>query len=377
MNTVKILIIDSDANIRSKIIDIMQGVTVGFPFLEEDFDFEIIEANSGKSGLKIIKNKEVDLLLLATRLSDIAGIEILEYINENKVDISVTMVAAQACREFAIAATDKGASGFILKPFNPQELRSSIESSTKQLYLKRMTQQMKSHGKKLRYKFLSVLSHELKSPLHAIEGYLNIMDDKIMGDKIESYDKMIKRSLDRISGMRSLIMDLLDLTQLEKTHDDKEHSDINVSEICKTAIDTIRPIAIQKNLKIRRKVEQNIIHKANQYEIEIIFNNILSNAVKYNKTNGEIFIALKRNKKNLKIKVKDTGIGIANEDMNKLFHSFSRIKNKDTKGISGTGLGLSILKQTVKSYGGSIEVKSELGIGSEFTILLPNKTNIS
>ena len=358
MNTVKILVIDSDVDIRNKISDIMQGFAVGFPFLEEDFDFNIIEADSGNSGLKIIKNKEVDLLLLANRLSDMPGIRILDYINENRIDISVTMIAGHACREFAIAATDKGASGFILKPFAPQELKSSVESSTKQLYLKRMTQQMKSHGKNLRYKFLSVLSHELKSPLNAIEGYLNIMDDKIMGNKIESYDKMIKRSLDRISGMRSLIMDLLDLTQLEKTHDDKEHSYINISEICKTAIDTIRPIAIQKNLKIRRQVEQNIIHKANQYEIEIIFNNILSNAVKYNKTNGEIFIALKRNKKNIKIKVKDTGIGIAKEDMDKLFHSFSRIKNKDTKGISGTGLGLSILKQTVKSYGGSIEVKS-------------------
>lgn len=115
---------------------------------------------------------------------------------------------------------------------------------------------------------------------------------------------------------------------------------------------------------------------ANVRDMEIMFNNVLSNAVKYNKMNGLININMRESGAEIIISITDTGIGIDENDIDKLFLEFSRLKNKETRDISGSGLGLSILKQIVESYDGKVEVKSELGKGSTFIINLPNKPKI-
>ncbi len=376
MTRIKILVIENEAIIRAGITLVLQSFTVKFPFMEKGFDYTIIEAANGENGIEIIKKGGVDILLLNNNLPGIKGLEVLEYINTHRLNISVTMITSDACLDLAIAATNNGADGFIAKPFTPQELRISVENSTKQLYLKRMTRQMTTQCKSIRYKFLSVLSHELKSPLNAIEGYLQLMDDKELGNNMNDYHNMIGRSMQRISGMRSLIMDLLDLTQLENTQGEIVFRTIDLSEICKMSIELIRPIAIQKNLKINLDISSGIMFMANVRDMEIMFNNVLSNAVKYNKMSGLINISMRESNNEINISIADTGIGIDENDMDKLFLEFSRLKNKETRDISGSGLGLSILKQIVESYDGKVEVKSELGKGSTFIINLPNKPKI-
>lgn len=371
MSKIKILVVENDAIIRAGICLVLQNFTVGFSFIKEDFELEVIEAPHGEAGIRQIKKGGVNLLLLDNKLPGIKGMEVLDYINKNRLNISVTMITSDACLELAIEATNRGADGFISKPFTPQELRSSVENSVKQLYLKRMTRQMTSQCKSIRYKFLSVLSHELKSPLNAIEGYLQLMKEGSAGNEIAQYDKMIARSMERVSGMRSLILDLLDLTQLESTEGKIIHTNIDLSEICKMTVESIRPISIQRNLKIITNIEDGIMLKANARDMEIILNNVLSNAVKYNKQNGSITMYLNKVDNNIVIRVMDTGIGIAKENLNKLFLEFSRIKTFETREISGSGLGLSILKHTVESYGGNVDVESKVKEGSTFIIKIP------
>ncbi len=107
---------------------------------------------------------------------------------------------------------------------------------------------MKNEGKKIRYQFVSILSHELKAPLNAIEGYLNIMKEKQAGEHIGDYEQMIDRSLDRIQGMRSLIMDLLDFTKIRLEKKKEKITRINLKKLAKDAISTVKPYAIQKNV---------------------------------------------------------------------------------------------------------------------------------
>jgi signal transduction histidine kinase len=304
-------------------------------------------------------------------------VEVLDYINKNRLDVAVTMITSYASLDLAVAATKKGAFNFVPKPFTPAELKSAVENATKHLYLKRMTLQMNTEGKQLRFQFLSVLSHELKAPLNAIEGYLKLMQDKTLGNDLAKYDEMVNRSFERVKGMRSLIMDLLDLTRLESQGGEKTKTKVDVTAVCKMAIDTIQPVAIQKNINVISNLDEDIIFYANPTDIEIIINNILSNAVKYNQPNGLVILDLEQKDNTIIICAEDTGIGIAEEDMDKLFLEFTRIKNEETKFISGSGLGLSILKKTVESYNGKVDVKSKLGQGTKFTITLPiyKKTN--
>lgn len=370
MEKLKVLVVDDEPGIRSGVIRILKNYTIGFPFMEEDFSFDMLEAETGEAALDIINNDGADIVLLDNKLPGIQGIEVLEKISKMKLDTAVMMITSYASLDIAVKATNFGAYNFVPKPFTPAELKSSIESISKHLYLKRMTRKMKKEGKQIRFQFLSVLSHELKSPLNAIEGYLKIMEDKQVGENIDDYMSMIDRSLQRVKGMRSLIGDMLDLTSLESGKKSRKLKKVDMNYLAKMAIDTIMPLAIQRNIKIIAEIDEELTIVADQDEMEIIFNNLLSNAVKYNRENGEVNFVVRQGNAGIEIIVSDTGIGISEEDMPKLFREFSRIKTSETRDISGSGLGLSITKKMVELYNGSIKVESKLGVGTTFRVLI-------
>ena len=212
MAVLKVLVIDDEPGIRSGVSRILNNFHVTYPFMDEDYTFEVTEAATGEEGIIILEKYLPDILLLDNKLPGIQGVDVLEYIRKRNYDIVVAMITSYASLDVAIRATRDGAIDFIPKPFTPQELKSSIENITKQQYLKRITHKLKQEGKKIRYQFLSVLSHELKAPLNALEGYLRMMQEKQAGDRIEDYATPIERSLLRIQGMRILIMVLLDFT---------------------------------------------------------------------------------------------------------------------------------------------------------------------
>ena len=371
MEKLKVLVVDDEPGIRSGVVRILKNYTVGFPFMEEDFSFEISEAETGERALEIITNEGADIVLLDNKLPGIQGIDVLEKISKMRVDTAVMMITSYASLDIAVKATNFGAYNFVPKPFTPDELKSSIDNISKHLFLKRMTSRLKDEGKQIRFQFLSVLSHELKSPLNAIEGYLKIMEDKQVGENIDDYMSMIDRSLVRIKGMRNLIIDMLDLTRIESGKKTRRLKKVDFNEMAIMAIDTIKPMAIQHNIKVISEIDADVIMKADQDEIEIIFNNLLSNAVKYNRDKGEIRFHVKKHESSIEIMVSDTGIGISEEDIPKLFEEFSRIKTNETRNISGTGLGLSITKKMIELYDGTIKINSKPNFGTTFTVNLP------
>jgi two-component system, sensor histidine kinase and response regulator len=373
MENLKILVVDDEPGIRSGVLRILKSHRVSYPFMDEDYEFLLLEAATGEEALKIIDSEMPDIVLLDNKLPGIQGIDVLEYIKEKNYDIVVAMITSYASLEVAIKATGFGASDFIPKPFTPQELKSSIDHITKQLFLRRITSKLKKEGKKIRYQFLSVLSHELKAPLNAIEGYLKMMQERQAGNDIDAYDKMIERSMSRIQGMRNLIMDLLDFTKIRFEKRREQLVEVNICDLARMSISTVQPYAIQKNVHIFLHCEGCLLVEGDPEDLEIIFNNLISNAVKYNIENGKVDIILRDLDQEIGIEVTDTGIGISDEELPKLFREFVRIKNEKTKNIAGSGLGLSIVKKVTELYDGSIQVKSETAKGSAFLVRLPKK----
>ncbi len=371
MSTLKLLVVDDEPGIRSGAERVLRDFTVGYPFMDEDFAFEILEADTGEKAIEIIESQKVDIILLDNKLPGMEGIEVLGYINEKEYDIAVMMITSYASLELAIKATNQGAFNFVPKPFTPQELKTSVENITKNLFLRRMTRKMKEEGKQIRFQFLSVLSHELKSPINAIEGYLKMMKEKQVGDTIDDYLDMIDRSMERIKGMRNLILDLLDLTRIESGKKNRDLRTIDIIDIARTVVDSIEPLAIQRNIKIIQNFEESVFLNADKNEIEIILNNLISNAVKYNKEGGSVTVTISKTNELLEISVEDTGIGMTEEETKLLFQDFVRIKNNKTKYVSGSGLGLSIAKKMTELYKGTIDVKSAPDVGSVFTVKIP------
>ena len=373
MDRLSVLVVDDEPGIRSGVKRILSGHVASFPFMDEDYAYECREAATGEEALELIDEQLPDIILLDNKLPGMSGIEVLEIIQQRKLDVIVAMITSYASLEVAARATDDGARDFIPKPFTPAELKSSIDLITKQYFLKRITGKMKEEGKKIRYQFLSVLSHELKSPLNAMEGYLRMMQDRELGESLKDYDQVLERSLQRVEGMRSLIMDLLDFTRIRLERKEEKIEHVNLRERAELSISTIRPLAIQRNITVTYSGREDCFFDADPGDVDIMMNNLLSNAVKYNREGGSAEISVEDHGSRIEIAVRDTGIGMSREEVSQLFREFVRIKNTRTEGISGSGLGLSIVSKIAELYKGHIKVESEPDKGSEFRVLLPKK----
>lgn len=369
METLNLLVVDDEPGIRSGVSRILDNYSVSYPFMDDDIGFNVKTAETGEEALEILKGEPMDIVLLDNKLPGIQGIDVLEYINQQKMDVVVVMITSYASLDLAVKATRQGAYDFVPKPFTPKELRASVETITKQRFLRRMTEKMNVEGRQVRFQFLSVLSHELKSPLNAVEGYLRMMEEKKFGNDLDQYLDMVGRSLQRIQGMRNLIMDMLDVTRIESGKKKRKIEQIRLCDICQLSIDSFQPLSIQKDVDVYLNCSEKIDLYADRQEIEIILNNLISNAIKYNKDGGRVDVTLRKEDQKIILSVEDTGIGMEEEDIRMLFEDFVRIKSEHTKNISGSGLGLSIVKKLLDLYNASIDVESEPGEGSCFTVV--------
>jgi signal transduction histidine kinase len=378
MAQLKVLVVDDESGIRSGVARILGNFHVTYPFMDEDYTFSILEAATGEEGIEIIDRDMPDIMLLDNKLPGIQGVEVLEYVKKKNLDIVVAMITSYASIDVAVRAHNDGAIDFIPKPFTPQELKTSVEQITKQLYLRRITNTLKVEGRKVRFQFLSVLSHELKAPLNAIEGYLRMMQERQLGNSLDDYASAVERSLQRIESMRNLIMDLLDFTKVSFERHLENMQEIGMSDMVSMAIVTVSPYAIHKDIRFNTDIRHCGKIWADPNDFEIILNNLISNAVKYNRTGGTVTVTVDCSEDDFTISVADTGIGMNADEREMLFEEFSRIKNEKTRNISGSGLGLSIVKKVVELYHGVIEVTSEPERGSVFTVIIPKMqvTNI-
>lgn len=373
MKKVNILVVDDEPGIRTGIIRVLNKFEVDFPFMDEKVECNVFDVESGEEALEFINKNYVDIILLDNKLPGISGVEVLETLNEKNLDILVLMITSHASLEIAVKATRKGAYDFVPKPFTPQELRTSIETAIKHLFLKRTTQKLYKEGKQIRFQFLSILSHELKTPLNAVENYLFMIKEKQLGTELEKYDSIVIRSLDRIKAMRALIMDMLDLTKIETGNSKRDIKEIDLISIINNSFDSLKPLAIQKDVSFNIVGPKSLMFKADTTDMEIIFNNLTSNGIKYNKDKGSLTYEIIQEPEYLMFKVIDTGIGIPKDDLSYVFNEFKRIKSLKTKDISGSGLGLSIVRKLLDEYDGHITVDSEVDVGTCFTIKLPLK----
>lgn len=225
---------------------------------------------------------------------------------------------------------------------------------------------------KIKNQFVSMVAHELKTPIAAVQGFINILgDEKVELDK-EKQNDFLKRSDVRLRGLLSLVNDLLDISRMETKTKQRELEDLSIKKVIKSTIQFLEYEAQKRNIKIDTSYNKHLPNlKADNGELTRLFTNIIGNAIKYNKEDGAIRINVQSSEHYVIVKISDTGIGLKPEEKARLFQEFYRAKNEHTRGISGTGLGLTIVKQIVDAYHGKIEVESEYGKGTAFEIYLP------
>lgn len=218
---------------------------------------------------------------------------------------------------------------------------------------------------KIRQEFTSNVSHELKTPLHIISGYAELIKEGIAtADDSKEFATKIYKEADRMS---KLVEDIMKISKLE------DSSDVNKTDLClkEIIIKVVDSLSIEaKKNKVKFETNLEDLHLYADYEsiYSIIFN-LVDNAIKYNKKNGKVFINLYCKDNKIFIQVKDTGIGIPSTDLERIFERFYRIDKSRSKEIGGTGLGLAIVKHSVILNKGTIKVESEEKNGTIFTVI--------
>ncbi|MCD4665385.1 MAG: response regulator [Bacteroidales bacterium] len=370
MEILRTLVVDDELGMRLSIKKAITKHKLTLADVEDEIGFEVEIAETGEEALDKIEAQKPDILLLDYKLPGISGLEVLEKIASQESEMITIMITAYASIETAVTAVKSGAFDFIAKPFTPAELKATVNKAAQSLILARQVKKLAHEKRQVRFQFISVLGHELKSPLNAIDGYLDIMKKRTIGADISAYDSMLDRSQIRLNSMRKLIIDLLDLTRIESGQKKRELKQLNIQKIAELAVETALPAAKEKNISISLKSSEPILMNCDSGEIEIIFNNLISNAVKYNRQNGNVEVKLDKKNHEVIISVKDNGICMTSEETSRLFNEFVRIKNEKTKNIQGSGLGLTIVKKIALLYNGDVSVTSKPDKGSAFTVKL-------
>jgi len=224
---------------------------------------------------------------------------------------------------------------------------------------------------KVRSDFVSNVSHELKTPLTSIKGFIEILKDGAVNDreKAEKFLNIIDVESDRLYR---LINDILKLSEIESLNKDNNIEKINLNNIVKDVFKMLESKIEGKDIRFIIDYDKELYMKANEDRIKQLFINLIDNAVKYTEK-GEIKVELKSLDNQNKITISDTGIGFEKKHKERLFERFYRVDEGRSRDVGGTGLGLSIVKHIVLLYNGKIKVESELGKGTRFEIFFPKE----
>ena len=223
--------------------------------------------------------------------------------------------------------------------------------------------------KQIRQEFFSNASHELKTPITSISGYTELLESGMVTDPALQKD-FLKRIKKETANMISLINDILMISRLEAKEAKTAASEVRMSLVLEDVLSSMKPLAADAEVFVIPRCETFSI-TADPQQMKELLGNLVSNAIKYNQPGGKVWVDITQEQGEMVIRVKDTGVGIPEEDLSKIFVRFYRVDKGRSKKMGGSGLGLSIVKHIVQFYDGAIQVDSELGQGTEFTVRLP------
>jgi signal transduction histidine kinase len=222
------------------------------------------------------------------------------------------------------------------------------------------------------YDMVSNVSHELKSPLAIIKEALLLLSEGSLGEINEKQKKFLSLSNQNVERLNRLINEFLEAARLENSKSSMKRSLFSITDATRMIMDSLDVVAKDKGIALEGAIpDKRIDIWGDPDKLNQVISNLVDNAIKYNRPSGKVQISLEESADTVNISVKDTGMGIPKDDINKVFDRFFRVERSDTAGISGTGLGLSIVKDIVNMHKGAISVESEINNGTKFTVALP------
>lgn len=330
-------------------------------------------ATTGSEALALWRAKRFDLILLDLLLPDTDGIEVLRRIRAEDDEVVVVMVTGTGGIKAAIASVREGADNYIEKHDlsiggDLTEFFHALEQAIEH----RMGVLARKELERLKMDFYAMITHDLRSPAASIQSALELLLDESTGPLNSVQAELVKLAHQASHHLLELINDFLDYSQIEAGYLRLDIGPVDIAEIVSEAVAYAEVLAQPRRQTISVDIPSDLPKaQGDAQRLRQVLDNLLSNAIKYTPEGGRITVTVRLTQDAFAISVQDTGIGIPPEELPNLFSKYHRARDARSRGIKGTGLGLLIVKEIVEAHGGRIEVQSEPGRGSTFTVFLP------
>jgi len=371
------------------IVDDRPENIVALEALLQRTDINLISTTNPNEALRLSWEMDIAIALVDVQMPEMDGFELVEILKSNPrtKDILIIFVTAISKEtKYAVKGLNTGAVDYLYKPLDPfvtsAKVDSFIQFIRNQRELKRKNKELEAYqkelikakeqaeqGKRIKENFLANMSHEIRTPINGIIVIAHLLERSGLNAEQKEMVDLLEISSNSLLGV---INDILDLSKIEAGKFKINRSETDIINMCNAVVNLLRIRAREKKLELITHFDPNLPNHvmADSLRLNQILMNLIGNAIKFS-SRGSITLKVeiltrKGNNVRIKFSVIDTGIGIANENIDKIFETFEQADEQTTVKFGGTGLGLSIVKNLAKLKGGLLEVTSEEGIGSTF-----------
>ncbi|MBN1430560.1 MAG: response regulator [Anaerolineae bacterium] len=359
-----ILLVDDDSALLEAVTDLL-----------EVNNFHVVTAIDGKTALEIMRDYTPDLIISDITMPIMDGYQFFDTVRQNSAwtPIPFIFLTARGQQMDVRTGYSLGADDYLVKPFEPEDLIIKVQARLKRVRaIQAATQTEVDHMKQ---QLIAIFSHELRTPLTCIYGYANILheDHAVMDDR--TMTQMLDEVADGAERLVRLVENLMLLVRIDSGVVGMEvvryGTDVDLSGLLKRVVESFQPVADMRKVVLDLQIEGEPITRGMKHYLENIMKNLVDNGIKFCKRGGGLVrITLNTHKNQAVLTVSDDGIGIAPTNQARIFDRFEQIDRHEME-QQGVGLGLTLAKSLIEYHSGSIEVSSEPGKGSIFTVRLP------
>jgi signal transduction histidine kinase len=325
-------------------------------------------------GHQEIERLEPDVVVVHPGEDCASGQDALARVQRLDPSIGVVMVCGDATVWHAVEAMKLGAAEFVAEPPLPSELALLVDRALEKRRSQQRHEAVERERDQARSNLISIVSHEMRSPLLFVKQCLQLLLDGDVGSLDGEARSVLESASNRLELALELAVDWLTISRIKSGDILGEATAVEVATVLREAVEGARPSSEASGVTVETTDFPSAVQvMARADNLRLVFSNLIENAIKFNRPGGTVRIGMSKEDGTVKVRVEDTGLGIPEADLPFIFDEFFRSSMKETRGIHGTGLGLSIVKRMVEGYGGQVYLDSVEGEGSTFIVSFPSK----
>jgi two-component system, sensor histidine kinase and response regulator len=336
----------------------------------EDSEYDVAAASSGAEGLGKARDWSPDVVFVDLKMPGMPGLQVLEEIRSSDPTVVCIVFTGFATIGSAVEAMQHGAYDFLAKPFTPDEFRAMVRRGLEQRALLVERAALRREREALRENFAAIVSHELRSPLAAVQQNLFVTIKELEGVVSDDQRQRLDRMRIRIGDLLALVNRWLRGFSVDVAPLKEGFRPVAISVAVVNAVESAQTEAVRKAVEVVVEIDPAAAVLGDEGALTEALLNVVGNAVKYSREGGRVVVSAARQGGNVRISVTDTGVGIPAADLPRVFDAFYRGQAGES-GVAGAGIGLALTRRIVEAHGGSITATSDTGRGSVFVITLP------